>query len=130
MAEDSIHDETSPPAKALFWIVWDYTSMFRDDPWSVSFIELTSMIVSFIKLTSGPHARAHTHTKEPQSNIADIQSNLLQCAPVSLTVVTHVRFMIQIWKMTVDLVREVADGLQAYHLSMAKQVKQLGPRAP
>ena len=32
-------------------------------------------------------------------------------------------------EMTVDLVREVADGLQAYHLSMAKQVKWLGPRA-
>ena len=65
MAEDSIHDETSPPLKALFWIVWDYTSMFRDDPWSVSFIELTSMIVSFIKLTSGPHARAHTDKRAP-----------------------------------------------------------------
>ena len=31
MAEDSIHDETSPPVKAIFWIVWDYTSMFRDN---------------------------------------------------------------------------------------------------
>ena len=30
MAEDSIHDKTSPPVKAIFWIVWDYTSMFRD----------------------------------------------------------------------------------------------------
>ena len=30
----------------------------------------------------------------------------------------------------VDLVSEVADCLQAYHLSMAKQVIRLGPRAP
>jgi hypothetical protein len=32
--------------------------------------------------------------------------------------------------MTVDLVREVAGGLEAHDLSVAKQVKLLGPRAP
>ena len=30
MADDSIHDKTSPPVKAIFLIVWDYTSMYRD----------------------------------------------------------------------------------------------------
>ena len=38
-------------------------------------------------------------TGEPQSPITDIETNLLQRAPVSLAVVTSVRIMIQFWKL-------------------------------